>query len=329
MSIAPDLGRLAAVLEDVQKRRSQSKRFGAKIANRLNPSVALTSDHFTQFEIEAVCAYFDHLIDQDSLDALSHKMETESKTNVQEWKAGDIEWQKKKLEDIETKSRRPVFFRHSVPLPSPAPERCKAAGVAKRKKVSAVVFDGRKETVLNENGEIPPVKPGKKPWSLTDVAETTDLKSRYWTAVQQNFLRWDHLKDEADVSHHTGNSVILSQNRAVSVAHVHQWMFWNLASKGTKLYLMYPLEPPTKKTKRGGRLVYNVKTPKLGLEEFMEHGTIGRISSELDNAPQFLIAPSFTSHHVITANRHGEGYWGSGGFGSISSSENLKYEGKG
>ena len=105
-------------------------------------------------------------------------------------------------------------------------------------------------------------------------------------------------------------------------------MFWNLASKGTKLYLMYPLEPPTK-TKRGGRLVYNVKTPKLGLEEFMEHGTIGRISSELDNAPQFLIAPSFTSHHVITANRHGEGYWGSGGFGSISGSENLKYEGKG
>jgi hypothetical protein len=109
MSIASDMERLTAVSGYVQKCRSQSKRLGAKAANRLDLSVALTSEHFTQFEIEAICAYFDHLIDQDSLDALSHKMETESKTNAQEWKAGDIEWQKKKLEDIETKSRRPVF----------------------------------------------------------------------------------------------------------------------------------------------------------------------------------------------------------------------------
>jgi len=43
-----------AVLGYVQKGQSQRKRGGTKAANRLDLSMALTSEHVTPFEIEAV-----------------------------------------------------------------------------------------------------------------------------------------------------------------------------------------------------------------------------------------------------------------------------------
>jgi len=270
---------------------------------------------FDRTEIEQLWAYFDQRLDQPALVRLGEKMVAESKTNIQTWDQANPQWQTDKAKEIET-LKKPIFFRHNVSVPKPALE-CSG-------KVNNVVFSGQRETVLNENGEIPEPKRGKKPWSMTDRAEKTDLDSEYWQTLQKNFLRWDDLQ-YSPRPYHVGNSVILSQNQAVSTAHVHQWMFWNLASKGTKLYLMYPIDPPS-----GDPLVYSVKTPKLDLEPFLQQGTIGRISRDdsLPDAPQFLIAPSFMSHHVITANRRGKGYWGSGGFGSVHGLTNERYRGR-
>jgi hypothetical protein len=278
---------------------------------------SLYSEVFDRAEIEQLCAYFDQRLDQPALKRLGEKMVTESKINIQTWDQDNLQWQKDKAKEIET-LKKPIFFRHNVSVPKPA-LKCSEGG-----KVRNVVFSGQMETVLNENGEIPDPKRGKKPWSMTDRADETDLDSEYWQTLQKNFLRWDDLQSSPR-PYHAGNSVILSQNRAVSTAHVHQWMFWNLASKGTKLYLMYPIDPPS-----GDPLVYSVKTPKLDLDSFLQQGTIGRISRDdsLPDAPQFLLAPSFMAHHVVTANRSGEGYWGSGGFGSVHGLTNERYTGQ-
>ena len=129
---------------------------------------------------------------------------------------------------------------------------------------------------------------------------------------------------------------------------MHQWMFWNLASKGTKLYLMYPVDHDPEKTK------YNVRTPRLGFSEFIAKGFIGRISCEetgeegggdgggdekkttaggeqenCQKGARFLIAPTFFSHHVITSNlEKNPVYFGSGGFGSLDANlENKNFRG--
>ena len=112
---------------------------------------------------------------------------------------------------------------------------------------------------------------------------------------------------------------------------MHQWMFWKLASKGTKLYMMYPVDHDPEKTK------YNVRTPRLGFYEFLAKGFIGRISCEEPGVEQenckkgarFLIAPTFFSHHVITSNvEENPVYFGSGGFGSLDDNlENKNFRG--
>jgi hypothetical protein len=283
---------------------------------RRNLSKDLKSEVFDPLEIEKICEYFDQHLDQHDMDRLGEKLATESKINIQTWDHDNIQWQKETVKEIET-LQKPIFFRHKVRVPEPS------LNCSGGEKVHAVVFSGKIEMVLNENGEIPEPKRVRKPWSMTDQAEETDLTSDYWQIVQQNFLQWDDIK-RSERPYHAGNSVILSQNSAVSIAHMHQWIFWNLASKGTKLYLMYPVHHSVRQH------TYSVKTPRINLEEFLEKGTIGRISSSDDivGAPQFLIAPSFTSHHVITANRSGKGYWGSGGFGSVNNLTNEAYTGR-
>ena len=307
-------------------RYSNSRRSGLRYKfdgkNCQEQSEELNSDYFTRFEVEAICEYFNKRVTQEFLNKLGKKMADDSKNNVKQWDAENKKWQKKVLQEVE-RSRKPVFFRHNVSVPAPTLSYSKNNKEG-NKKVSAVVFNGQMKTVLDENGDIPKRTRGSLAWSMTDRAEMTNLTDPYWQTVQDKFLQWDDIKDSTQ-PHHAGNSVILSQNTAVSGAHVHQWMFWNLVSRGTKLYLMYPIEKPD--GTQGD--VYNVKTPKMDdTNDFLKYGTIGRISSEIEGAPRFLVAPSFTSHHVITANRSETGYWGSGGFGSVTQLENAKYKGR-
>lgn len=297
------------------------RRYHVNKQNCLVLSEAFQSSYFTQFEIEAICQYFNQRVTQEFLEELGKKMVDDSKTNVKQWDAKDKDWQKKVLQEVE-KSQRPVFFRHDVSVPKPTLS-CSEQNEEGSKKVCAVVFNGKIKTVLDKDGNIPKRTRDGPAWSMTDRAEMTNLTDPYWKTVQENFLQWDDIKDSEE-PYHAGNSVILSQNTAVSEAHVHQWMFWNLVSEGTKLYLMYPIQKPD--VTEGD--VYNVKTPKESMSNFLKYGAIGRISSEIEGAPKFLVAPSFTSHHVITANRSVEGYWGSGGFGSVTQLENAKYQGR-
>jgi hypothetical protein len=302
-------------------RKSRSKRYRVDRKNRQVLSQDFQSEHFTRFEVEAICQYFKQRVTPDFLDQLGQKMVADSKTNVKQWNADDVGWQKTILKEVE-ESRQPFFFRHNVKVPKPTLHRSKNNGKG-HKKISAVVFNGQKKTVLDEDGNIPKRTRDGPAWSMTDRVETTNLTDPYWKTVQKNFLMWDDIRD-SEYPYHAGNSVVLSQNTAVSEAHVHQWMFWNLVSEGTKLYLMYPIKKPevTQSFK------YNVKTPKMDkTDDFLKLGTIGRISSEIDDAPRFLIAPGFTSHHVITANRKEGGYWGSGGFGSVTQLKNADYKG--
>ena len=219
-----------------------------------------------------------------------------------------VDYSRENIAHVED-SRIPMVMTGALPPPPAWKERqniLAAADIHPDMKCKA--FSGRPVFPYTIPGE---AAPSEVPVSVVEsmCPETDGWSSKYAKFTLDLTQDWNGLLLTDGGKAMTGYSIILSQEKAWSIAHKHPLMFFNYAFNGLKSYILYDTMHGENRFNR-----MQMTTKRLRWHEFLADPTAYFAYIDGNTNNNFIAAPAWYSHDVYTCAGRGL-YVGMGGFG--------------